>query len=151
MTWVAGSVLTAAQMNTYVRDNLNYLKSETDLFDAHAAAGSAVHGLGANIYVLGYKGSTKWTATGTASITTAVNTGMNFDAPGNVACLYGVTFSAIPCVITEANQTTNLDAYAITQAHSLTTTGFTLRAYRDGVAGKGGSPPVYCVWCALGA
>ena len=52
-TWVVGEVVTAAVQNTHVRDNLLYLKTHTDLYDAHDAADAqaahvtlGAHGIG---------------------------------------------------------------------------------------------------------
>lgn len=47
-TWVAGEIVTASIMNTHIRDNQLYLKSETDLFDTHDGE-SAYAGHGSNI------------------------------------------------------------------------------------------------------
>ncbi len=60
-TWAVGEVVTAAMQNTHVRDNLLYLKTHTDLYDAHDAADAqaahvtlGAHGIGDHTDVTRY-------------------------------------------------------------------------------------------------
>jgi len=132
ITWSDGSILYAAQLNQQVRDNLGYLKGETDAFDAHAAAGAAVHGLGAGIYVLGYRGASgKYMVAGGTIVNTAVNTGMNCDTWGEATPSYGAAYSSTPCVFTDVGST--IDIAGLTMAHTISTSNFVLRGYRNSV------------------
>ena len=131
-TWVSGSILTAAQLNQQVRDNENYLKGETDLYDTHAAAGAAVHGLGAGVYVAGFRGASgKWMDAGTASVSGTVSTGMNLDAWGEITPTFASAYSSAPYVFTDNRGITSL---GVTQSYNVGTTGFVLRAYRNSAA-----------------
>jgi len=143
-TWVSGSILYAAQLNQQVRDNLNYLKGETDAFDAHAAAGAAVHQLAAGVYVAGFRGAAgKWMATGGTTVTCATDTGMNMDAPGQTDITFPTAYSSTPVVMTDVGDTS--DKYGVTQAHHLTTSGCHVRAYRSA-----GTVDVTVNWFSIG-
>jgi hypothetical protein len=146
MTWVSGSILTAAQLNTYVGANIVYLKGETDAYDAHAAAGAAVHGLPAGVYVAGYRGASgKWMDAGTIEITTGSSGGaLNFDHPGGTIVSFSAAYSATPYVFT--NLLSSTDIYAVTQAYSVSTGSFGLRVFT-----KNSPETRNCAWLAIGS
>jgi len=141
-TWVAGSVLTAAQLNTDVRDNLNYLQGITDAYIAHAAAGAAVHQLAAGVYVAGFRGAAgKWMDANVGTISGTVSAGMNQDAYGEITPSFASAYSSTPYVFTDNRGPVSLGT---TQAYNVSTSGFTMRAYRDGVATN------TCSWFSIG-
>jgi len=141
-TWVAAAVLTAAQLNEQVRDNLNYLKGETDAYDAHAAAGAAVHQLAAGVYVAGFRGAAgKWMDANVGTISGTVSTGMNQDAWGEITPSFSSAYSSTPYVFTDNRGPVSL---GITQAYNVSTSGFTMRAYRNSVATN------TCSWFSIG-
>jgi len=141
-TWVAAAVLTAAQLNEQVRDNLNYLKGETDAYDAHAAAGAAVHQLAAGVYVAGFRGAAgKWMDANVGTISGTVSTGMNQDCWGEIAPSFASAYSSTPYVFTDNRGPVSL---GVTQAYNVSTSGFTMRAYRNSVATN------VCSWFSIG-
>jgi len=141
-TWVAGSVLTAGQLNEQVRDNLNYLKGETDAYDAHSAAGAAVHQLAAGVYVAGFRGAAgKWMDAGESTISCGTNTGMNMDCWGEGTPSFATAYSSTPYVFTENRGPVS---YGVTQAVNVSTATFVLRMYRDSNATN------TCSWLSIG-
>ena len=129
-TWVSGSILYAAQLNQQVRDNLNYLKGETDDSGAHIGESLGVHGIPAASGVVGYYGSAgKWMTGGTVTVTCATYTAMNMDAPGETIIYFPTAYSATPLVFTDVGNT--IDKWAVTQAQHIQTTQADVRAYRN--------------------
>jgi len=143
MTWVAGSVLTAAQMNTYVRDNLNYLKGETDSSGAHILESLGVHGIPAPAGVVGFYGSAgKWIDAGVGTISNHEDPNMNMDWWGEGTPLFVTAYSSAPYVFTENRGPLS---YGVTQAIDVQTDKFVLRFYRNGTATN------ICSWFAIGS
>ncbi|MBM3135418.1 MAG: hypothetical protein FJZ89_09105 [Chloroflexi bacterium] len=132
----------AAQLNQQVRDNLNYLKGETDAFDAHAAAGAAVHQLAAGVYVAGFRGAAgKWMDANVGTISGTVSYEMNLDSYGEITPSFASAYSSAPYVFTDNRGPVSL---GVTQAYNISTSGFTMRAYRNSVATN------TCSWFAIG-
>jgi len=129
-TWVSGSILYAAQLNQQVRDNLNYLKGETDDSGAHIGESLGVHGIPAASGVVGFYGSAgKWMNAGASTISCSYYQSMNLDYPGEGTVHFDMAYSATPLVFTDVGNT--IDKWAVTQAQHIQTTQADVRAYRN--------------------
>jgi len=141
-TWVSGSILYAAQLNQQVRDNLSYLKGETDAYDAHSAAGAAVHQLAAGVYVAGFRGAAgKEMRADASTISGTVSSEMNMDSYGDISVSLSPAYSSTPYIFTDNRGPVS---FGVTQAYNVQTTGFNFRAYRDSDATN------TCSWISIG-
>jgi len=112
MTAIPGDVFTAAQFNTHVRDNLNYLKTQTDTNASNISTGNT------NITNL-----TNWTRRGATSVSFS-------NANSNTSSVsFGYTFPGIPTVMTNIHTGAGDAARWGSRAISTTTTGFTLLVF----------------------
>jgi len=142
-TWVSGSILYAAQLNQQVRDNLNYLKGETDSSGAHSGESLGVHGIPAPAGVVGFYGASgKWIDAGVGTISNHQDPNMNMDWWGEGTPSFATAYSSTPYVFTENRGPVS---YGVTQAVNVSTTGFVLRFYRNGTATN------VCSWIAIGS
>jgi len=142
-TWVAGSILTAGQLNEDIKDNMDYLKGYTDAYIAHSVAGAAVHQLAAGVYVAGFRGAAgQEMRTGLGTISNHEDVGMNMNWWGEGTPSFSPAYSATPYVFTENHGPLS---YGVTQAVNVSTTGFILRFYRSSTATN------VCAWFAIGS
>jgi len=142
-TWVAGSILTAGQLNEDLKDNMDYLKGYTDAYIAHSAAGAAVHQLAAGVYVAGFRGAAgKWIDAGVGTISNHEDKNMNMDWWGEGTPSFATAYSSTPYVFTENRGPLS---YGVTQAIDVQTDKFVLRFYRNGTATN------VCSWFAIGS
>jgi hypothetical protein len=133
MTAIPGDVFTAAQFNTHVRDNLNYLKTQTDTNASDISTGNT------NITNL-----TNWTRRGTALVTFS-----NVDS-FSTSVSFGFTFPGAPTV-TNPNINASSSAEARWDARALnpTTTGFTLFVYSNASGATSSWSAVPVTWTAV--
>jgi hypothetical protein len=110
MTAIPGDVFTAAQFNTHVRDNLNYLKTQTDTNASDISTGNT------NITNL-----TNWTRRGTQTITD--NSGSNTGGALSFSVSFGITFPGVPTVTTNIADGGATTARWSSKAYNITTTG----------------------------
>jgi hypothetical protein len=117
MTAIPGDVFTAAQFNTHVRDNLNYLKTQTDTNASDISTGNT------NITNL-----TNWTRRGTTMVTFGT-------ADSNTSSVsFGFTFPGVPTVTTNINTGAGAAARWGSRSISETTTGFSLLVFSPSTA-----------------
>lgn len=119
MTAIPGDVFTAAQFNTHLRDNLNYLKTQTDTnASSIVSLTSSVNTGATNITNL-----TNWTRRGSVSVSFA-------SADSNTSSVnFGFTFPGIPTVMTNIHTGAGSAARWGSRAISTTTTGFSLLVF----------------------
>jgi len=106
MTAIPGDVFTAAQFNTHVRDNLNYLKTQTDTNASDISTGNT------NITNL-----TNWTRRGSQNVTFT-----NQNA-ASLSVTFGFTFPAAPVVSSNIQHGGTESARWTSKAYNVTTTG----------------------------
>lgn len=112
MTAIPGDVFTAAQFNTHVRDNLEYLKAQTDTNASNISTANT------NITNL-----TNWTRRGSVSVSFS-----NMDS-NTSSVNFGFTFPGVPTVTTNIDTGAGPAARWGSRAISATTTGFSLLVF----------------------
>lgn len=131
MTAIPGDVFTAAQFNTHVRDNLNYLKTQTDTNASNISTGNT------NITNL-----TNWTRRGSTTFTFSdQNSAIN-------AVTFGFTFPGVPTMSTNIATGAGSTARWGSKAYNITTTGCDITVFAPTTAASTWSN-IAVTWTAI--
>jgi ribosomal protein S5 len=145
-TWVAGETVTAALLNTHVRDNLDYLKGVlTDVSNQDVTINAARSLLCGTQQVMRAAAGTKQHVEGGRATISGTVTG---NGNGTVGVTFAKAFSATPGITVSINAATGRDPSDFRcNVTSAGTTGFTATVE---LVGAGDATSVVVGWTAVG-